>query len=462
MARQTRASAASHASSSGAEQGHTTSKKTRRAHRKSRNGCIECKNRHIRCDERQPSCANCEAAERTCSYPPPKTGTQTQKHGHPYRTKPKQQLEARSELDETSELEATSGLGAAGAREVLPDLDTNLHRTLSPASSTQLLAASNSSANHLPGLSNVLNTVPEAIYTPQHMLLLRHADTVPNLTAPHGSIVDIAVRHAVDSSYLLDEILAFTAFHMAHVYPGSGVHLQNLATELQNRALASFTRLTEIVPNDDEPTAVPRFLFSAMLGRHVLSDTLAHHCSDFHDFIDRFVDCVNLNRGIRAVTPAAQQFLYNSELQPFLKVVIEARNKIFSPGNECDPLRRLMDDSSLSEDSAQSCRQAIEGLQKSFDMCRVLEEEEYPQSVSTFSVFLEAGFLGMLRKHQPEALIILAFYGVLLHRCRSFWAFCNAGAPIIRGIAAHVGSYWQEALAWPLYVLETEYNSTTS
>ena len=46
--------------------------KTRRSHQKSRNGGTECKNRHMHCDERQPTCAHCETAERACSYPPPR------------------------------------------------------------------------------------------------------------------------------------------------------------------------------------------------------------------------------------------------------------------------------------------------------------------------------------------------------------------------------------------------------
>lgn len=310
-----------------------------------------------------------------------------------------------------------------------------------------------------PGLSSVPDSAPKAVFTPQHLILLHHAHTVPNITGPNRSAVDIAVRRAVDSPYLIDEVLAFTAFHLAHVYPGSAVYLRHLSTELQTRALASFTRLTETVPNDDKATAVPRFLFSGILGRHVLADTLAYCRSDFHLFIDRFVECFNLNRGIRAVIPPARDYLPNSELQPFLNVVLDAQKKITSPGTQCDPLVHLMDDSDLSEASANACRQTIEVLQWSFDLCDGLDEGEYPQSASVFSVRIEVGFVDMLRKRQPEALVILAYYGVLLHRCRSFWAFADAGAPIIRAVAEHLGSYWQNVLAWPLQVIDTERNA---
>ncbi|KAJ5672647.1 C6 zinc finger domain protein [Penicillium longicatenatum] len=41
---------------------------TRRSHRKSRNGCIKCKERHIKCDEGLPKCSSCAARGLHCQY----------------------------------------------------------------------------------------------------------------------------------------------------------------------------------------------------------------------------------------------------------------------------------------------------------------------------------------------------------------------------------------------------------
>lgn len=40
----------------------------RRAHKNSRGGCRPCKDRHVKCDEIRPQCANCLTNERQCSY----------------------------------------------------------------------------------------------------------------------------------------------------------------------------------------------------------------------------------------------------------------------------------------------------------------------------------------------------------------------------------------------------------
>lgn len=480
---------------------NATAVKTRRSHTKSRNGCIECKHRHIRCDERKVGgCANCEIAERICSFLKPQTGKTKQKQAQRYRAKQREQPEAtatptsgfeesnRSDADAvdiTDEEHAERPTSVLRQRDndldpgqlsnelshhslpihySLPSIEglvANTHQIPSPAPPMQLSNVNTPSADCYPALSNVPDAASKAIFTPQHLILLHHADRVPNFNMPNRSAVDVAVRYIIGSPYLVDEVLAFTAFHMAHLYPGSAAYLRHLATELQNRALASFTRLTEMVPNDDKATAVPRFLFSAILGRHALAEALTHCHSDFHFFIDRFVECIKLNQGIRAVTPLAREYLKTTEIQPFLSVVLEAEANIASPGTECNPLGHLMDNSDLNDTSIKACRQAIELLQWSFDLCQGLDEDDYPQAASSFTVRVEAGFLDVLRKHQPEALVILAYFGVLLYRCRSFWAFGNAGASMIRAITSRLGSYWQESLAWPLHVLDTEHNLKT-
>lgn len=491
MTKRTRASQ-NRTKSSGAAITSAATVKTRRAHTKSRNGCIECKHRHIRCDERQPICSNCEAAERICSFVTPQAGKQKQKQGLQHRTKRQQQLEvspgsevSRHSNDKTisnADEDSTELLAPVlRQRKIQPDLSQAPDQLSQRSSPTPnfLPFITGLGANHqqipssalplqpndihspptdcCPGLSAVPDAATKAIFTPQHMILLHHAYAVPNFTGHNRNAVDVAIRNIIESPYLIDEVLAFTAFHMASLYPGSAVVLQRLSTELQTRALTSFTRLTEMVPGEDKSTAVPRFLFSGILGRHVLAETLTHCHSEFHYFIDRFVECFNLNRGVRATILPAFDYLHNSELQPFLSVFREAEAKIISPGNECDPLNRLMDDSDLNETSIEACRQAIKWLQWCFDVCRGLDEDEYPQSASAFVVKVEVGFINLLHKHRPEALVVLAYYGVLLHRCRSFWAFGDAGASMVRAIAGQLGNYWQEALAWPLYVLETEH-----
>ncbi|KAI8722749.1 Zn(2)-C6 fungal-type domain-containing protein [Fusarium sp. LHS14.1] len=45
--------------------------RSRKQHTRSRTGCLTCRKRHRRCDERRPVCENCDTAGRQCEYPLP-------------------------------------------------------------------------------------------------------------------------------------------------------------------------------------------------------------------------------------------------------------------------------------------------------------------------------------------------------------------------------------------------------
>ncbi|KAK2608914.1 hypothetical protein QQS21_002490 [Conoideocrella luteorostrata] len=479
----------------------TVAAKTRRPHKKSRKGCAECKRRHIRCDERQPTCVNCETIEHACSFLLLGRGgiaKQRQKQGQGQKradgaaaaaaVSPGSQLSGNSNtsrLSTTADGEQARLLPtSAYRRSLMSPYDcpnpgssstneshaaaataANPYQIPSPASPVLPGDVRTHSADAYPGLLSAPTAAApaKAIYTPQHMILLHHARAVPNFTARNRNIVDIAIQHVIASPYLLDEVLAYTAFHMSLMYPGSAEYLCHVATELQTRGLTSFRRITELVPHNDKPSAVPRFLFASLLGYHVFLDALTYcRRNDLHLFIERFVEGLNVNRGIMSVIPPAKDFLSDSEMQPFLQVVIDAGRHITTPGTECDPLNRLIDKSDLGEASVEACRKAIETLQLSFDLCRHLDVADHHQSISVFIVKVDASFAELLRKHVSESLVILAFLGVLLHRCRHFWGFGDAGAALVRGIHHLLSGYWHEALEWPLHVLETEPITATS
>lgn len=573
--------------------------KTRRSHRKSRNGCAECKRRHIRCDERRPVCSNCVSADRTCVFPrgpaapaatSPAPGggvTKTSSpHGH---ARHATGASAPSPAHRHLSPNGVNGHQANGSNNTpspsantgapLPRADfefeevcgplprpgpaSNFRRsnytyypTTNPTTSIDTAAAAAyHSAPPTPQTGHSVSTGPgcataaspcgggldsdapnsASLFTPFHLQLFHHAQTVMirdpaiNTNNHFQQIVDIAIRHAVDAPYLLNEILAMTAVHMsiqkenqliqqhqqqqlqqhqqgrtptepssailppllpprgspsstsspasssmlpsisssattpsAAFTPASNPVVANLrhhATELQTRAVANFTRLTAHLEPDDTATCIPRFLFSSTLSMHALADSLAElraaH-ADFHGFIDRFVDCFNLYRGIRAVIYPTWQFLSDSELRPLLQVTREANLGIVERGDECAPLHDLLRRSDLAPTPLEACRVAVDKLQWAFDLHNNLPPNTGQHAVSAFSVIVSAEYVDVLRKHRPEALIILSYFAVLLYRCRQFWIFQNSGAIMIRAIANHIGTYWRDAMAWPLQVIETE------
>jgi hypothetical protein len=55
----------------------------------------------------------------------------------------------------------------------------------------------------------------------------------------------------------------------------------------------------------------------------------------------------------------------------------------------------------------------------------------------------------MLARKQPEALILLSYYAVLLHRGKTLWQVGNAGKYIFDLVAQYLGKEWDQWLRYP-------------
>lgn len=302
------------------------------------------------------------------------------------------------------------------------------------------------------------------------------------------SIVDIAMRHSSDAPYLIDQILGFSAFHLSVLYEEAALsgsasspptassptaacalpavtNLRNQATELQTRAIANFTRLTSHLAPDDTATSVQRFLFSSIVSLHSLADTLnvlRDDNVDFRGFIGAFGNSVPLHRGVQTVILPIWEYLIESELKPMLSIVHSAMPDFHTHprGKDCESLLTMVNSASSSPSltvaDKDACRAAIDMLQWCFDMYQRLPYPNTPHAASSFSVTVSTGYVDVLLRLEPEALVILAYYGVLIHRCRRFWLFRDSGARLVRAIANYLGDTWSHILVWAIHVVETE------
>lgn len=64
--------------------------------------------------------------------------------------------------------------------------------------------------------------------------------------------------------------------------------------------------------------------------------------------------------------------------------------------------------------------------------------------------------LQLLWNKAPEALLMLAYYGVLMHRNRHFWTYANVGHVLVQSIARYLGPDWQHFMAWPLEEIDRD------
>ncbi|KAJ3580051.1 hypothetical protein NPX13_g513 [Xylaria arbuscula] len=153
----------------------------------------------------------------------------------------------------------------------------------------------------------------------QHLKLLVHFSFL--IFAPEmqrnlrDTVANMLLRTALDTPFLMHEVLAFSARHLSTIDSNDFQYYHCLSLELQTKAIALYNADGSYA---DQQTCVASLLFSSLLARHTLIDVLALRHLDFSSFLDRFVQCVRIHRGKRAIVESRWSVLSSSELGPFI------------------------------------------------------------------------------------------------------------------------------------------------
>ncbi|RAL15398.1 Zn(II)2Cys6 transcription factor domain-containing protein [Aspergillus homomorphus CBS 101889] len=385
----------------------------RRTHRKSRNGCLECKRRHIKCDEKHPLCGNCRSSERVCEYA--------------------DRFRSSTTRSERSTVSTPTNAGPS------PSVPSPPQAPVEPAKSVATCSE----------------------YQPFNMV---HAELLFNLTTEtipslsdgrtHWMLNPDLMRVGMLTPYLLNELLAISALHYSIVRPAERECYRRHAAQLQTHALEIFSQERRDITQE---TCVPLFLFSSVLGLHMLCDTIIYREENsFDGFLDQFVHYLKLHRGVRAVTSESWEALRGSILQPMLQYGQDMFRWDEELGPECRKIMDLIEAARLGEQTTSVYRQAVRALQISMHATGVTgggSKVKYVGGITGWPVIVDVEYIETLELRRPEALVILACYGVVLHQARHMWAFGDGGRFLIEVIAKHLGPQWEGWLEWPTRVL---------
>ncbi|KAI0905343.1 hypothetical protein F4823DRAFT_611454 [Ustulina deusta] len=388
----------------------------RRRHKKSRLGCQECKRRHIKCDEKRPTCAHCTITHRNCEYVSSSTATTES-------AVPDQGNASRSE--------------GAHSPSFIP------------------LAAADVLGPHDPHWTNELpipgpNSAQGPAVNMNHMEFLLHyklSIAVPELDDQFDSIATtMANKVGLEFPWLLHAMLAISSRHLAVVRPEkSGLYLSE-AVQLQTQAITIFNSERLLI---NETNCSAALLFSSILGRHMLVDALAGLESDGAVLLDNYCHYVQVHRGLRAIASGSWEVLPESELWPlFVFSGIQRPRK--AHGTELEDLRRWVEEShGLDEETLKACLGAVELLQVGLDEVAAAKTQiRMHQMAFIWSICVEAKFNDLVVKRLPQALVILAHYTALLHHSKTLWQIRDAGYRFLHTICSVLGPSYASQLLW--------------
>jgi hypothetical protein len=356
-----------------------------------------------KCDEHRPICRLCAVSDRDCSFAA---------------NQQKQPIV-------TSEPNQNSSFGE------YQDHDLNARESQKAA---PLTPVSNANPPGHPLLQNNYDARLDSELNLDHMELLIHLTQDSDMfnlgvgiDSNHASDLALGLKEALKAPYLMHELLAFSAQHLAHLHPARSLHYLHQTMSLQTRAISLFNATWSEV---DGSNCVAVVLFSSVLGHHLLADTLSKRdVRGLEAFVAHYVQCVEIHRGIYTIAKSAWPLLMESELEPIMSMSSNFTSQT-PVGNDCQSVQDLVD---------------IQYLQVGFDAVALGADHGYNRHhmIYTWTMLVPLDVTNMLASKQPEVLILLAYYAVLLHRGKDLWQVGNAGEYIFDLIAKYLGSEWE-------------------
>ncbi|KAI3317720.1 hypothetical protein HD806DRAFT_514104 [Xylariaceae sp. AK1471] len=401
----------------------------RRSHTKSRNGCRECKRRHIKCDENRPTCAHCAITRRNCQYVSPATTTASPG--------------ALSETTITS-----PGSTHHSDEGPNPGFTTVTTAEVSPRAQPRIIPRPD--AARWSGELLTSSSVSSTAVNMNHMEFLLHyklSIAIPELDNEFDSAATTMVnRLALQFPWLLHAVLAISSRHLAVLKPESSSLYLSEAFHLQNEAINIFNSERLQI---DETNCAAALLFSSILGRHMLVDSLAGLESDGSVLLNSYCQYVQIHRGLRAIASDSWQLLPESEIWPLMLFSGIQRPRT-GRGTELEDLRRWIQVSQgLDEETLEVCLEAVNLLQVGLDeICTAKANYRQYQMAFIWSVCNPAQFNNLVMQRLPQALVILAHYAALLHHAKNLWQIRDAGYRFLHMVCSALGPGYGSQLWW--------------
>jgi hypothetical protein len=326
----------------------------------------------------------------------------------------------------------------------------------SEASETSIPSVTKQDANlNTPVTISKLPDYSYPVLNMQHLELLHHYCTDTYRTfAPDISEQEVwrsvVVRMGLSHPFLMHELLAMAALHLAYCHSDNAAWYTTKATELQTQALRAFNMMQETF---DASNCAPLLLFTSLLGFHILCDPSRTKGLNSYQYLDHVIDSVMLMRSIRGlVVQDWHQQIRETELKPLFD--IKQPVKPYDLPQACIDLEAIAYKSDLSSETSEVYVQAIEKLQ--WVLCVAHIPYQMQKSIRwllAWPISTPKDYLELLSQRRPEALIILAYFGALMVFYRECWAVGDSGSYLIQAISSQLGPRWQKWMQWPMSIL---------
>ena len=254
-------------------------------------------------------------------------------------------------------------------------------------------------------------------------------------------------EEALSHPFLMHGILALSALHLARIRDDHRRPAYNsLAVAHQNQALALFR---DLLGDINDTNAKAMFSFASVVVLYTFGFPHEPDLSDPWTDIDDLHQVLVLIRGVQQVVNRASTPLRHSNFSPLLQL------------HDYEPV--LSDDARLALDELLECNSACGVHDETYDTeiyeatiqnlretLEKIHQDSSLASVGRWAIRLKPRYVDLVQEHAPLALVILAYYCVILHYQRHHWCIDHWSFRVSRAIRLVLDDQWRPLIRWPM------------
>ncbi|TAQ86310.1 hypothetical protein B7494_g5366 [Chlorociboria aeruginascens] len=418
----------------------------RRPHHKSRTGCVQCKQRKVKCDEHKPTCSKCNTHAPIAVSPTPLIIT-TASNSPPLVSLTPPALPILTNAPVPANLP-------------IPNFPfPPLSPPKSPPLSFSILDMEILHHWTILGASQFIDfdegkTIFRKIYVRQlDVTLLRHSETV---------VPQLAFAHP----FLMHQVLSLSALHLSQTRSSRNSLYRHASDTHLTTAISLFH---PEIRNLTEKNCHACFIFSALMFTQAWAAQDPNRPSTLFFIPDSTssgrekeqfdqMSWLKLQRGTQAILGSAITFLINGPFEPLWKPFDKAGGPTHIPPLDSEDEKQLdflpqawnNASSTLPAETRVLLDYSVATLKRVFGLLHTHAEISPLSAVISWFSMMPQEVEDMLEKKVPEALLVLAHYCVLVREVEHLSWMKGKGRNILETILAVLPPGWEEFTKWPV------------